>query len=91
MSLDFPSRVTTVWVVVLIGIVIYCMAWYSMGYAIMEVIVATEASVTFEPPWNSVIPLLKIVVAWHPIISLAGWLAWGFACSMKRDVRTYEV
>ena len=82
---------TTVWVVVLIGIIVYCMAWYAMGYAALEIISAVEASVTVEPQWDSVITLLKAAVAWHPIISLAGWLAWGFVCSMRRDVRTYEV
>lgn len=86
-----PTRIVYVWALVFLAIIFYAMAWYVFGWVIMEYISAVEAAYTFQPPLDSVVSLIKNVIAWHPIIALLGWILWGFLNSMRRDIRTYEV
>lgn len=87
----FPVRVVMVWVMVFIAIVVYAMAWFTIGSVAMTFINACLNSFDFGSPWTAVVELIKNIILWHPIISLFGWILWGFLNSMRRDVRTWEV
>jgi hypothetical protein len=76
---------------VFLGMVIYALAWFTLGSVTMTIIESIEASFSFGGNWDSVVELVKNIVLWHPIISLFGWILWGFLNSMRRDVRTWEV
>lgn len=86
-----PVRVAWVWSVVLIGLVIYAMMYFTFGRVAMEVILSIEASYTFPEPAASVVTVLKYVIALHPLFAMFGWLLWGYIQSSRRSVREYEV
>lgn len=86
-----PIRIVWVWTMVFLGIVLYAIAWFTLGTAAMAVISAIEGSYTFAAPWSSVVDQIKKVILWHPIFAMIGWLLWGFLNSMKREVRTWQV
>lgn len=75
---------------VLTGMVIYAFAWFLNLWWLWTFIEAFENSITVDPPFDSVITLLKNVIAMHPLFAMFGWLIWGYINSMRRDVRTYE-
>lgn len=86
----FFTRIVFVWAMVFGAIVVYSFAWFSMGSMVMTFIDAITGAFTFDARWDSVVQLIKNVILWHPIISLFGWVLWGFLNSMRRDVRTWE-
>ena len=86
-----PVRIVYVWTLVLLGMVLYAMAWFTLGSVAMTFIDAVLLSFNFAAPWDSVVEIAKNVILWHPIISLFGWILWGFLNSMRRDVRTWKI
>lgn len=95
---EFPktlvgTRVVMVWAMVFMGIVIYAMFWFLFGNTALAMIDAMETQFTYlnEPPYSNVVDWLFIVIEWHPIIAMFGWLLWGFLNSMRRDVRKWEI
>ncbi len=86
-----PVRIVFVWATVFAGIVVYAMAWFILGSAAMSYIDAVTEQFTFGDQWNNIVDTIKQVILWHPIISLAGWILYGFINSMKRDVDTWRV
>lgn len=88
----FPrTRIVFTWGLVFIGICIYSMFWFIFGWTTMVIIDAVEAAYTFEEPLSLVIPLVKNVVAWHPLIAMFGWLLYGYLDSMRRERRDYPI
>lgn len=87
---DNRRGIVWVWAVVLMALVVYSIAWFTLGWAAMEVIDAVEASYTFEEPAANTVTLMKTVIAWHPIIVVFGWILYGYVNSQRRDPRIYE-
>jgi len=87
----FSRQIAYVWALVFIGIVVYAFVWFSQIWWLWLFIEAFEDAVTLDPAAQSVVEILKAVIAYHPLIAVFGWLLWGFLNSMRRDVRTYEV
>jgi hypothetical protein len=87
------TRVIMVWAMVFMGIVIYAMFWFLFGNTALAMINAMETQFTYlsEPPFSDVVGWLLVVIEYHPIIAIFGWLLWGFLNSARRDVRTWEV
>lgn len=79
-----------VWAVVMLAMVIYAIAWFTLGWAAMEVISTVENAYTFEEPASNTVDLFKTVFAWHPVIVIFGWILYGYVNSQRRDVRVYE-
>lgn len=75
---------------VFIGMVLYAFIWFVNIYWLMEVINCIENVFSFPPPFDNVVVLIKNLLVWHPIISLFGWILWGYLNSLHRDVRTFE-
>jgi hypothetical protein len=80
-----------VWVFVLLAIVTYAFAYYTIGSVALIFIDAVTNSINFPAPWDSILIIMKNVVYYHPLIALFGWILWGILNSMKRDVRTWEM
>jgi len=89
----FPAttNIVMVWSMVFIGLIIYALIWFTFGAVAMTYIDAISDNFTFDPPWDNVVTLSRNVILWHPVISMFGWILWGFLNSMRRDVRTWEV
>ena len=88
--ITFKNQLAYIWVMVLLAIVFYAFAWYSFGGVALQVITALENALSLEAPFDTVSTFVKNVIYWHPVISLLGWLLWGFFNSLKRDVRYFE-
>lgn len=86
----FPTRIAFVWSMVFLGMIIYALVWFMLGSVTMTIIEAMESAFTFSGNWDYVVDLIKNIILWHPIISIFGWILWGFLNSMRRDVR-YDI
>lgn len=84
-------KIVMVWTMVLLGMVIYALAWFVFGAVAMTFIDAIDNAFTFDAPWDNVVDFVKTIVYWHPVLSLLGWLLWGYANSLKRDIDTWRV
>jgi len=91
-SILFPARIAYVWAVVFVAIVFYSFAWFVNITWVWQVITALDPYISNLPaPLDSVVTVIKYVLALHPLFALLGWLFWGFINSMRRDVRIWEV
>lgn len=86
----FPVRIAVLWALVLIAMVVYAFAWFSMMWFIWPFIDAFEAAVTLDPPFDTTVTIIKNAIAWNPVIALAGWIIYGYINSSRRGVRSYE-
>lgn len=92
-TLEFKNNrrgIVYVWALVMLAMVIYTFAWFSMGLVIMTFIDAVTTSMNFAPPWDSVVEFIRNCFLIHPIISLVGWFIYGILNSAKRDVDTWR-
>jgi hypothetical protein len=86
---DNRSGIIWVWAVCFLSIIVYSIAWFSLGWGFNLFIDAIEASYTFESPTDVTVALLKTVVAWHPIIFVFGMILWALVNSQRREDVTY--
>lgn len=86
----FPVKIVYVWILVFAGMAIYAIGWYTLGTVALAVIQAIENSFNFPPPWDSVTAFIKNCVYFHPIISLVGWMIWGFLQSTRKNAQSWE-
>jgi len=84
----FPVRhIATVWVVVLVGLIFYAMAWYVFAYMISAVISGFQGAYSFPSGADAVVAVLQYLFAWHPLIVIFGWILYGFLRSTHRSYR----
>lgn len=88
--ITFKNQLAYIWVMVLIAIIFYSIAWYAFGGVGLMVIAALENSFNLAAPFDTISTFCKNVIYWHPVISLLGWLLWGFYNSIRRDTTFYE-
>lgn len=89
----FPSRIVYVWAMVFLAMVVYALAWFSMGLVVMtfiDAVAAAASSMWDNAMWDSVIDFARNAFLIHPIISLVGWFIYGILNSMRRDVETWR-
>lgn len=83
------SGIIWVWSVCFLAITVYSIAWFTLGYPTYEIIDAVEASYTFPAVATNTINLMRLVIAWHPVIFILGMLLWAFINSQRREEVTY--
>lgn len=88
--ITFKNQLAYIWVMVLLAIIFYAIAWYAFGGVGLMVIAALEDSMTLASPFDTISDFVKNVIYLHPVISLLGWLLWGFYNSIRRDTTFYE-
>lgn len=88
--ITFKNQLAYVWVMVLLAIVFYCIAWYAFGGVGLTVINALEGAFNFGDEFDTISTFCKNVILLHPVISLLGWLVWGFYNSLRKDTQFYE-
>lgn len=87
---NLPVRIVYVWALIFVAMLIYALAWFSMGLVIFPFVNAIRAAYDFGTPWNTVADFIINCFLWHPIISLVGWFIYGILNSLKRDVDTWR-
>jgi len=75
------------WLVVLLMMFTYAVVWFTAGWAALKLADTVEETFTLGAQGTSIIGMLKMVFAWHPIIVIVGLLLYGFVSSQRRDVR----
>ncbi|RLC77523.1 MAG: hypothetical protein DRJ03_26710 [Chloroflexi bacterium] len=78
-----------IWAVCFTAIIVYSMAWFSMGWAVLEFMDSVESSYTFSSPADTTVTFIRTVIAWHPIFFIFGMLLWAFVNSQRREEVTY--
>lgn len=71
------------------GMIIYAFMWFIFGAVAQTYIDAIDSAFTFGQPWDQVLEMIEQIIYYHPIISMIGWLIWGFLNSARRDVRSW--
>lgn len=78
------SGVVWVWAVVIIGLIIYSLVWFSTGFALMEVIDVVEGEYTFASPISHASLFIKTMFQYHPLLFLFGMLLWAYVNSQRK-------
>lgn len=86
-----PVQIVYVWAMVLMGIVIYSIAWFAVAPVTLTVMDTLTEHITVSNDVYNLVELIKQVILWHPILSIFGWLLWGYLNSMRRDIATWRV
>lgn len=86
-----PTNIIMTWTMVFLGMVLYAVAWFTLGTVCMAIIDAISNSFSFAAPWDSVVEFCRQMVLLHPIFAMVGWLIWGFIDSMRKPVKSWEV
>lgn len=75
------------WVMVTLSIFTYSIMWFTAGWSILEVADTMKSEFDLGTRGDAVADMLNIVFAYHPVIVILGFIMYGLASSVKRDVR----
>lgn len=85
------QAIVWVWAVCFMGIAVYSLVWFTLGWAAMGVIDSVTGNYTFASPAASTVDFIRTMFAWHPIFFILGLLLWAFVNSQRREEATYPV
>ena len=74
------------WVVVTVSIFAYSVIWFTAGWGVLEIMDTVETNFDLGDGQKS-FDLIGMVYAYHPFIVIFGFLLYGFASSVRKDVR----
>lgn len=74
------------WLIATIMIFAYTVVWFTAGWAVFELMDTVDAEIDLGDG-DTTFDLLATVYAYHPFIVIAGFILYGIAHSVKRDVR----
>ena len=74
------------WIVVTVSIFAYSVIWFTAGWGVLEVMDTVETNFDLGDGQKS-FDLIGMVYAYHPFIVIFGFLLYGFASSVRKDVR----
>ena len=78
------SGIVWIFIVIIVGMLVYSLLWFSLGFALFEVADTVEANYTFTEPIASAALFIRTIFMYHPIIVLFGLLTWGYVNSQRR-------
>ena len=73
-----------VWTVILTGLFVYSLIWFSTGWAVMEVSSSVESEYEFTGDAAYASTFIKTMFQYHPILFLFGLILWGYVNSQRR-------
>ena len=73
-----------VWTVILVGLFVYSLMWFTTGWAVMEVADSVESEYTFNEPASYASAFIKTMFQYHPVLFLFGLLLWGYVNSQRK-------
>jgi len=73
-----------VWTVIIVGLFVYSLMWFTTGWAVMEVADNVEAEYTFTGPAAFASTFIKTMFQWHPVLFLFGLILWGYVNSQRK-------
>lgn len=75
-----------VWVIIVIvfGLIVYSLLWFSLGFALFEVADTVESNYTFPEPMASAVDFVRTLIQYNPIIVAFGMLLWGYINTQRR-------
>lgn len=83
------TRIIIVWSWAFFAILTYSIVWFILApihYAIVQAF-----SDLIPAPYDQIANILILVMEYHPIMAVFGWLIWAFINSARRDVQQYAV
>jgi len=84
----FPIRhISLLWAIIFVALVCYAMTWYFCAYILQELIAGFQGAYSFPSGADTVVTVLQYVIAWHPLIVIFGWIAYGYLSSARTDYR----
>lgn len=79
-----------VWVVILIGLFIFSLVWFTTGYALLEISDTVTDQYTFPAPASYAAEFILSVFRYGPILFLFGMALWAYVNSQRRRPIGYD-
>lgn len=76
-----------VWTIIIVGLFVYSLIWFTTGWAFIEVADAVEDQYTFTGSASYAASFMRLMFEYHPILFLFGMILWGYINSQRRDPR----
>jgi len=73
-----------VWTVILVGLFVYSLMWFTTGWAVMEVADSVESEYAFTGAAASASTFIRTMFQYHPVLFLFGLILWGYVNSQRK-------
>ena len=73
-----------VWTVILVGLFVYSLMWFTTGWAVMEVANNVEDEYAFTGAAAFASTFIKTMFQYHPVLFLFGLILWGYVNSQRK-------
>ena len=84
------SMIVFTWSLTLIFLGIYLVCWFALSLFFLPLVDLFTASHIIQPPWDSIMTLLKNIFLWSPAIAIFGWALFAILSSSRHDVETWS-